>query len=66
MKLSHTKQCEIARRVELLSILILMIFALCIALHFKQSCKDRRGNHAVVKSPNHQLLKTVSTMRSNY
>ena len=66
MKLSHSKRCQIARRAELLSILIMMIFALCVALHFKHSCKQRRGNHAVVKSPNHQILKTVSKVRSNY
>ena len=62
--MSHTQKMQQARKLELISIILMMIFLLFIADQFKTNCENRRGSHSIVKSPDQQTLKTVSIIRS--
>ena len=64
MKLSHSKKIQKARKLELVTVIALILFACAMGLKFKKDCEIQRGKHYVIKSPNKQILKTVSAVRS--
>jgi len=63
--MNYNQRLKQTQRIELFAILILIIFASSLVLQFQDNCKERRGNHSVVKAPSTSTLKTTSLILSN-
>ena len=62
--MNYNQRLQRTKQAELFAFLILIIFACCLMLKFQSDCNELRGDTPVVKSPNPQILKTVSDLRS--
>ena len=62
--MNYNQRLQRTKQTELFALLILIIFACCMALKFQSDCRELRGDTPVVKSPDPEILDTVIYLRS--
>ena len=62
--MNYNERLKRTQQIELISFLLLLIFALCLMINFQENCKESRGNDPIVKAPNPEILEQVSIIRS--